>query len=260
MDREKFNNSSKSTRHITEWFEKNQCNSLCVSGLFDDLPGVSFFIKDREHRLVMVNEGFLPRLGLSQEELFGKTDFDLFPARLAEHFRRDDRDIFESRKPKLNILELVFNSQGLPDWYLTNKYPIFNDRADVIGLMGTVRPYGDGENKELKWERDDEIGRAVNHIRNNFRGEISISDLVEISGIPHRKLHRGFVELFGTAPMQFITRTRIEAACDDLLSSSKKLSIIAGENGFYDQSSFTQLFRRQMKITPLKYRKQRGFI
>ena len=38
--------------------------------------------------------------------------------------------------------------------------------------------------------------------------------------LSHRKLHRGFVELFGIAPMQFITRTRIEAACDDLLSSS----------------------------------------
>ena len=97
----------------------------------------------------------------------------------------------KQKKPKLNILELVFNSQGLPDWYLTNKYPLFNDRKDVVGLMGTVRPYGDGENKELKWERDDEIGRAVNHIRNNFRGEISISDLVEISGLSHRKLHRG---------------------------------------------------------------------
>ena len=249
-----------SMRHVTDWFEKNQCNSLLVASLFDDLPGVSFFVKDREHKLVMVNAGFLPRLGLSQQELFGKSDFDLFPARLAEHFRRDDREIFETKKPKLNILELVFNSQGLPDWYLTNKYPLFNDRKDVIGLMGTVRPYGDGDNKELKWERDDEIGRAVNHIRNYFRGEISISDLVEISGLSHRKLHRGFVELFGIAPMQFITRTRIEAACDDLLSSSNKLSVIARENGFYDQSSFTQLFRRQMKITPLKYRKQRGFI
>ena len=49
--------------------------------------------------------------------------------------------------------------------------------------MGTVRPYGDGDNKELKWERDDEIGRAVNHIRNNFRGEISIGDLVDVSVI-----------------------------------------------------------------------------
>ena len=255
-----FNKTTKSIQHISDWFEKNQCNSLLVTSLFDDIPGVSFFIKDRDHRLIMVNAGFLPRLGLSQEELFGKSDFDIFPARLAEHFRRDDREIFESKKPKLNILELVFNSQGLPDWYLTNKYPLFNDRKDVIGLMGTVRPYGDGEKKELKWERDDEIGRAVNHIRNHFRGEISISDLVRISGLTHRKLHRGFVELFGTAPMQFITRTRIEAACDDLLSSSNKLSVIAKENGFYDQSSFTQLFRRQMKITPLKYRKQKGFI
>ena len=77
-----------------------------------------------------------------------------------------------SRKNQSSIYwSLFFNSQGLPDWYLTNKYPLFNDRKDVIGLMGTVRPYGDGEKKELKWERDDEIGRAVNHIRNHFRGE-----------------------------------------------------------------------------------------
>ena len=41
--------------------------------------------------------------------------------------------------------------------------------------------------------------------------------------------------------MQFITRTRIESACDDLLTTKKKLTLIAKDNGFYDQSSFTQL-------------------
>jgi AraC-like DNA-binding protein len=189
--------------------------------------------------------------------LFGKSDFDLFPPRLAEHFRRDDRLVIDSKSPKLNILELVFNNQGLPDWYLTNKYPLLNRNGDVIGIIGTVRPYGDGE---LKWERDDEIGRAVSYIRKNFRNELAIADLIQVSGLNHRKLHRGFVELFGVAPMQFITRTRIEAACDDLLTTSNKLSDIARENGFYDQSSFTQHFRRQMGITPLKYRKQKGFI
>ena len=151
------------------------------------------------------------------------------------------------KSPKLNILELVFNNQGLPDWYLTNKYPLLNRNGDVIGIIGTVRPYGDGE---LKWERDDEIGRAVSYIRKNFRNELAIADLIKVSGLNHRKLHRGFVELFGVAPMQFITRTRIEAACDDLLTTSNKLSDIARENGFYDQSSFTQHFRRQMGITP----------
>ena len=162
----------------------------------------------------------------------------------------------------LNILELVFNSQGLPDWYLTNKYPLLNRNGDVIGVFGTVRPYGEkhpAHSQELKWERDDEIGRAVSYIRENFRSNLEIANLVEISGLNHRKLHRGFIELFGVAPMQFITRTRIEAACDDLLTTQKKLSQIAKDNGFYDQSSFTQHFRRQMKVTPLKYRKQKGF-
>ena len=179
---------------------------------------------------------------------------------LAEHFRKDDCTVMESKQPMLNILELVFNSQGLPDWYLTNKYPLFNKSGDVIGVFGSVRPYGQ-ENpvhyQELKWERDDEIGRAVSYIRNNFRSNIEIANLVEISGLNHRKLHRGFIELFGVAPMQFITRTRIEAACDDLLTTRKKLSQIAEDNGFYDQSSFTQHFRRQMKVTPLRYRKQK---
>ena len=99
----------------------------------------------------------------------------------------------------------------------------------------------------------------VNYIRKNFRTNIAISDLVKVSNLNHRKLHRGFIELFGIAPMQFITRTRIESACDDLLTTRKKLTQIAKDNGFYDQSSFTQHFRKQMKITPLKYRKQKGF-
>ena len=243
---------------LGDWFESSNCDSVQMKILFENIPGVSFFVKDANHRLIAVNNGFLPRLGLSSEdELFGKTDFDLFPPRLAEHFRRDDRTVIESKKPMLNILELVFNNQGLPDWYLTNKYPLFDRKGEVVGIIGTVRPYGDGE---LKWERDDEIGRAVSYIRKNFRTELAISDLVKVSELNHRKLHRGFVELFGVAPMQFITRTRIEAACDDLLTTGNKLSDIAKDNGFYDQSSFTQHFRKQMGITPLKYRKQKGFV
>ncbi len=254
---------SQISQNLSKWVEDQDCDVMQLSQLFENIPGISFFIKDSNHRLLHMNKRFLPRVGLaSNEELYGKTDFDLFPPRLAERFRKDDNAVMESGSPLLNILELVFNSQGLPDWYLTNKYPLFNRSGDVIGVVGTVRPYGEEHpvhNQDLKWERDDEIGRAVSHIRANFRNNIEIAHLVSVSGLNHRKLHRGFVELFGVAPMQFITKTRIEAACDDLLTTKKKLSLIAKDNGFYDQSSFTQHFRRQMKVTPLKYRKQKGF-
>ena len=251
-------------KRFSDWFNDAGCDCVQLCQLFENIPGVSFFVKDTDSRLLYMNQKFLPRVGVNtNEELFGKTDFDLFPPRLAEHFRRDDRMVIESRKPMLNILELVFNSQGLPDWFLTNKYPLMDEDGHIVGVIGSVRPYADKDNLskigDLKWERDDEIGRGVNYIRKNFRGNILISDLVEVSGLNHRKLHRGFIELFGIAPMQFITRTRIESACDDLLTTKKKLTQIAKDNGFYDQSSFTQHFRKQMKITPLKYRKQKGF-
>ena len=248
---------------VGKWFGEQDCDPMQIFVLFENIPGISFFVKDTNHRLLFMNQRFLPRIGLStNDELYGKTDFDLFPPRLAEHFRRDDRAVMESKQPMLNILELVFNSQGLPDWYLTNKYPLMNRQEQVVGIIGTVRPYGEENHPvhaDLKWERDDEIGRAVSFIRNNFRSNLEIADLVKVSGLNHRKLHRGFIELFGVAPMQFITRTRIESACDDLLTSEKKLSQIAKDNGFYYQSSFTQHFSRQMKVTPLKYRKQKGF-
>ena len=97
-------------------------------------------------------------------------------------------------------------------------------KGEILGVIGSVRPYADKDNVsnigDLKWERDDEIGRAVNFIRKNFRNGIAISDLVDVSGLNHRKLHRGFIELFGIAPMQFITRTRIESVYD-LLASEK---------------------------------------
>jgi PAS domain S-box-containing protein len=249
--------SLNNTKFLDHWFSNENASPAQLSLIFENIPGVSFFVKDRSHRLIFVNKSLLNRFGMSsEEELNGKTDFDLFPPRLAEHFRREDRLVFDTKKPRLNILELFFNKQGLPGWCLTNKYPMFDKDGNVAGLMGTVRPHDDGE---LKWERDDGIGRAVGLIRQNFRSDLAIADLVKESGLNHRKLHRGFIELFGIAPMQFITRTRIEAACDDLLTTSKKLVAIAKENGFYDQSSFTQHFRRQMKVTPLKYRKQKGF-
>jgi PAS domain-containing protein len=93
--------------------------------LFDHLPEVSFFAKDRHFRLMCASQRFLERFGFSDEvEVIGKDDFELFPERLAENFRRDDEEVMRRGEPKLNIVELFFNDQGIPDWFITNKLPL----------------------------------------------------------------------------------------------------------------------------------------
>lgn len=70
----------KKSSNFSRWLSNCDFDPFQLCKPFENIPGVSFFIKDAESRLLYMNKKFLPRIGLdSNEELFGKTDFDLFP-------------------------------------------------------------------------------------------------------------------------------------------------------------------------------------
>lgn len=222
--------------------------------LFDHLPGVSFFAKNREFRLVAANRAFWERLGASCEaELVGKDDFELFPERLARKFRDDDEAVVASGRPKLKIVELFFNRQGLPDWYFTNKFPVFGRDGAVIGVMGTVQSYS-GRRTALTPHL--QIDRAVHYLREHFHEHVNLTDLAKRTGMSVRQFNRRFREVFGTNPRTFLIKTRVQAACELLRTTDRPIAEIALEFGFCDQSAFTQHFRRHMGITPAAYRRR----
>lgn len=224
-----------------------------IGDVLDHLPGIAFFAKDRKFRLVAANRNFWQRVGCgSESELIGQTDFELFPAHLAEHFRRDDQEVMTGGTPKLKIIELFFNRQGLPDWFFTNKFPVFGRGGEVIGVMGTVQNY---ERRRAGVTSHAQLDRAVSWLREHFREPIAISELARIAGMSVRQFNRRFRDAFGTNPRDFLIRTRVRAACDALRNSDIPIGELAVDLGFYDQSSFTQHFRRHMSATPLQYRK-----
>ncbi len=222
--------------------------------LMDHLPGLSFFAKDADFRIVCANRHFYERFGFSREaDIVGKDDFDLFPPRLAENFRQDDQQVMQSARPRLNIVELFFNQQGIPDWFITNKLPVFDTSGQVIGVMGTTQSY---EGKKQVLQPYLQIDRAVAYIREHFRQRISVEDLAALVHLSPRQLHRKFVETFGSSPQAFIMKLRIQAACEALQHESSTISEVARELGFCDQSSFTQHFQKHVGLTPLKYLRQ----
>ncbi len=222
--------------------------------LMDHLPGVSFFAKNQDFRIIAANTQFIERFGFKEEaEIIGKDDFSLFPQRLAENFRADDVEIMRTGQPKLNIMELFFNRTGIPDWFITNKLPIFDRSGKVIGIMGTTQSY---EGKKQVLQPYLQIDRAVEWIRSHFRKRITVEELAEMVHLSPRQMHRKFVETFGSSPQAFILKLRIQAACDALQHDDKQISEVAREVGFGDQSTFTQHFHKHMGLTPLKYQQQ----
>lgn len=222
--------------------------------LFDHLPDVAFFAKDAQFRILCASRLFYERFGFSSEqEIVGRDDFELFPKRLAETFRRDDEFILRTGESKLNLVELFFNRQGLPDWYVTNKLPVKDASGAVIGVMGTTHGY---EDRKTLLAPFFQLDKAIAFIRSNFRKNVSVEELATQVHLSVRQLHRKFVEAFGVGPQAFILKLRIQAACEALQNHSAQIAEIAKDVGFCDQSAFTQAFHRHIGLTPRQFQIQ----
>ncbi|HAE12001.1 MAG TPA: AraC family transcriptional regulator [Opitutae bacterium] len=236
------------------WEEINSKSSFLM--MLDTLDGISFFAKDLNFRLIFANPHFYRRLGLkSQNELLGKNDFELFPEPLARKFRKDDEWIIRKSKPMTGLVELFLNLQGIPAWYLTNKFPIMNKKDKPIGVMGTVQRY---DKDSLGLTRDRKMESIIEQLRTEGINAPSINRLAKANGMSHRQLNRRFKEATGLSPQQFMVRSRIEKACKILRESELPISDLAYDLGFCDQSAFTAQFRKRMTLTPKKYREQYG--
>ena len=222
--------------------------------MLGEIKGVSFFVKDKNFRLIFANPFFYRRLGLqSQKELLGKDDFELFPEPLAKKFRKDDESVMREKLPRLGLIELFLNQQGTPAWFSTNKFPIFDKQGKAIGIMGTVQKY---EKVPVNHTRDKEMEMVIEELRVHFEGTPSIAIIADKYRLSHRQLNRRFKELTGLTPQQFSVQVRIEKACKLLKESSRSLTDIGYELGFCDQSAFTAQFRKRMSMTPKQYRMQ----
>lgn len=222
--------------------------------LFEHLPGVSFFVKDRQSRMIFASQVFYEHLGAKSEaEIVGKTDDDFFPPHAADHFKRDDQLVMTTGRPLIGRVELWYNEQRVLDWFVTNKLPVRDTRGNIIGVMGTVRSYEGQRRTMLPMSL---INSTVDFIREHHHQRLTVEELAEQAGLSPRQLHRKFRDVFGLSVQDFLIKTRIQAASDALLHSGLTIAQIAADFGFCDQSAFTQLFRKHTGLTPLKFRRR----
>jgi len=118
-------------KHMEDAF-KQQHEELQT--IFDTVPA-SIFYKDKENRIIRVNQAFTKLMGLTKEELEGKSLFELYPKEQAEPYWEDDKDVITLGKQKLNIIESVDTKKGLR-WVQTHKIPYRDNFGKIIGVVG----------------------------------------------------------------------------------------------------------------------------
>lgn len=104
--------------------------------LIDNLP-VTIYVKDGECRKIIANRADLDVIGaISEEEVWGKTDLDIFNNEIGKRGFADDKKVIDTGEAVLNREEDFYDNNGIQRWLLTSKIPLTNETGKVIGLVG----------------------------------------------------------------------------------------------------------------------------
>jgi PAS domain S-box-containing protein len=99
------------------------------------------FVKDRKHRLVVVNEAECRLAGRKRSELIGRTDYDFFPKEQVDVFWRQDDLVFETGQEDVNE-ETITDAGGVRRTIVTKK-TLFVDAAGEKYIVGVIRDITD---------------------------------------------------------------------------------------------------------------------
>jgi len=104
------------------------------------IPDAIYF-KDIQGRFVFINAAGAQGLGLTPEEVLGKTDLDVLPPRLAKKVIKDSQRVIKSGKAIIDRVDKVpEHSAAGEDFYIsTTLIPRFDHRGKCVGVMGMAR-------------------------------------------------------------------------------------------------------------------------
>lgn len=97
------------------------------------------------------------------------------------------------------------------------------------------------------------------YIDEHFKEDISLKTLSDLTFLNKYYLVHSFKEYKGISPINYLIERRVVEAKHLLETTDYSVSKIATMTGFSSPSYFSQVFRKETKLTPNEYRKQAKF-
>lgn len=135
----------------THLFTQAENNSRFLKTVIEHIPD-PIFIKDRRHVWIELNQAYANTVGLPDNQLIGKTDYDFLPKALANEFYRRDVEVFETNQ-KLNFEETVIWADDQPHTVYTRLIPIPDSTGQPEYLLGITHDITERKAREAERER-----------------------------------------------------------------------------------------------------------
>ena len=214
--------------------------------LVENIPQ-KIFTKDLDSRYVTINENFARDLGISPEEMAGKTDADLFPAELADRYRENDIRVLKTGQTE--EFEERYLLKGKETWVRTIKTAIRDKGGNIIGLLGIFWDITDKKRAEEALETSQfQLEKAMDlaHLAN---WEFDVATGIFTFDDRFYALYGTTAELEGgnQMPAEVYAREFVHPDDQHLVADEVKKAILATDPGYMSQVEH-RIIRRDKEI------------
>ena len=112
------------------------------------------FVKDNQHRWILLNDAYCKLMGYSREELLGKSDYDFFPSHEADVFWEKDEEVLKTGVENVNEEEFT-DSDGNVHILVTKKtlYLDISGKKYIVASIKDITELKQAENELRQNER-----------------------------------------------------------------------------------------------------------
>ena len=130
-----------------------------LQAIMDNTSNV-IFLKDTQGHYILVNRRFGKFFQINTEEVVGKTDYDIFPEKLADTYRINDRKALQEGVP-IQAEEIYCQEDGCHT-YLTIKFPMYDTTRTVYGVCCIATDITERKINELELQKShDKLKNAL---------------------------------------------------------------------------------------------------
>lgn len=125
-----------------------------------DNTSTTISLKDTQGHFILINRRFGELSHISKEDIVGKTDYDIFPKKLANRYRANDMKALQAGSP-IQVEEIFHHADGRHT-YLAIKFPMYDTTRTVYGVCSIATDITDRKRSEFELQRShDRLKQAL---------------------------------------------------------------------------------------------------
>lgn len=133
---------------------------------------------------------------------------------------------------------------------ISNYYSLDTILDDICMVINSITDYGSGSNYNAK----DVIAKSKKYIDEHYGEQLTVNALAQKFLINPNYLSNLFSKEIGFTITKYITKVRLEKACELLEETSINISDVSASVGYQDPQYFYRVFKKEMNMTPAEYR------